>query len=120
VQHVEDDDGVDGGEGGRSHVATDDVDAVAERLPGALDVALEHVDAADANVDRRLGPVARPASLACGLRRRREQAGEEPLTATDVEDRVRGAIRPRARRWLKTGSQRSLPRAKCQANLPAR
>src|SRR6185369_17822069 len=86
VEDVEDDDGVGLGERRRAYVGADDLGSVAERVAGALDVAPLQLDAANADVERRLGPAARPAAVARRARRRGEQAREQPLAAADVED----------------------------------
>ena len=86
VQHVEDDDGVDGGEGGACACRRRRCRRRRRARARARSTSrAQQLDAADADVDRRLGPVARPAALARGLRRGREQAGEQALAAADVE-----------------------------------
>ena len=96
--------------------AQTNVDAVAERVAGALDVAREQVDAADANVDRRLGPVARPASLARRLRRR----GRAGWRAAPGRSRCRGrAFAARSGRARADG-RRPDPSAACRARSARR
>ena len=85
VEDVEQDDGIDRAEGRRPHVGADEVGAVAERAPGARDVACEQLDAAHVDIDRRRGPGVGQRPWRAAAPAARDQAGEQALAAADVE-----------------------------------
>ena len=106
-----------GAERGRAHVGADECRCASPSAARARSTSrAQQLDAGDANVDRRVGPAARPAALARRSARPRQQAGEQALAAADVEDPARAARSGRAR----AGGRNRVASAACRARSARR
>ena len=125
VQHVEDHHQVAGRQLGRAHVGADEARRrlqMPDRRFGARHVLRHQLDAGVAARCRRGGPDRRAIRPAAPASRSWPTAGSRTGPARSrcrPRGRARSPIRPRSIRPRNTGSRPSLPRAKCQANLPA-
>ena len=112
-----------GGKATRAHVAADELGARRRARRGR---ARRRARISSMPVTAHAGGRRRPSRRASGRAAPRrcaasQQAGQQALAAADVEHaRARARSGRGSRRWRNTGSQRSLPRAKCQAKRPAR
>ena len=122
VQHVEDDDRVAAGRR-RVRMSPQTKSAPSPSASRARATSRAHqLDAGDAHAIGGGGPAGRPAAAsraacAAAASRLASRPWPQPMSSTRVPRRDQAVRRGDARN---TGSQRSLPRAKCQAKRPAR